>query len=320
MYRVPVFILMLLLAGLSLTVRAQQISPLVVETIRESTEPTTVRTGEPFTQVYKIKWIRSASWGKEVLLLEDQIKPKGFPAPLGDLEIIGWLLDDPIVTGNGETEEYSRRLQVAFRLIYPKKGEFIIPSMEIYWAIKSGDTVESQEPMKTDEILVNYVSTVTDDPYLDVREDINFGSYSRRADLFWWLSRAVFPLLALTALAAALQFMRSAKRRKTEKREDVPDKGEEIPMAAVYVPVSFSKAYKNFFRTLTRVSDNQPADRLIVKRELAGCLLAVLKSGLNLRPGDTAGEIKKRVEEKVKDGLRKTALLLLLQHLVCFEE
>lgn len=318
MYRLPV-LLTLWLAGMSLNVQAQQVSPLVVETIRKSAEPTTVRTGEPFTLVYKIRWISSASWGKEVLLLEDQTKPKKFPAPLGDFEIVGWVMEEPVVTKNGESDEHSRRLSVAFRLVNPQKGPYRIPSIEIYWAIKSGEMIENQEPMETDEVPINYASVITDDPYLDVREGVNFGSYSRRAVLFWWLSRAVFPLLASLALIAMLQSLRSAKRRKAIVRKEMADRKEETlsGTAAVYAPVSFNKSYRKFLRTLSEY----PRSEFIspAKKQLVADLYRVLKSHLNLKPGDTFRDIRAAIAASKKGDLHKRAMLDLSEHLASLE-
>ena len=59
----------LFLCGTPLYAQTLERVALMVDTLTNSTVPTTIRTGEPFTQVYKISYIRvknSKIWNKEV--------------------------------------------------------------------------------------------------------------------------------------------------------------------------------------------------------------------------------------------------------------
>ena len=126
LYKVFLYVA-IFLCGTPLSVRAQEVVPFLVETLRNSTVPTTVRTGEPFTVVYKISYVVSESWGKEVIIFEDKMRPSIFPSLIGNeetgnFEIIGWVMDKPVIDSGDETDEYTRYLRVTLRIISPKKA------------------------------------------------------------------------------------------------------------------------------------------------------------------------------------------------------
>ncbi|MDP3792962.1 MAG: hypothetical protein Q8Q89_04540 [bacterium] len=325
------FCVAVLLIGTPFVVRAQEVSPLIVETLRKSTAPTTVRTGELFLQVYKISYIYSERWGKEVLILEDEMKPKTYPTPLGDFEVISWFLDKPIVTKGEETDEYTRHLYVTLRIINPKKGAYLIPKFEVLWALKVGEKIETQEPFETEEIDINYVTTVTKDPYLDIRDSTDFGDYSGQANRFWYISRVGAPSVALISMVLLISSLKSAKRRKikqsTEKLVDENQQEYIVELA----PLSFDEAYRNFFREAAKLEALENGnvgltvmdsiDLISIQKRLAPVLRDVLRTSLGgVNPGDTGLDIGLYIEKNVKSGAYKDGVLYLQQKLADYEK
>ncbi|MBI2674529.1 MAG: hypothetical protein HYX22_02225 [Candidatus Yanofskybacteria bacterium] len=318
LYKV-LFCVAVLLIGTPPEIQAQEVVPTVVEMQRDSTKPTTVRTGEPFTQVYKISYIRSKNpkrWGKEVLILEDQMRPLVFPAPLGDFEIIGWVLDEPVATEGEETDELTRYLRLTLRIIKPKKDAYEVPKFNVYWALKNGDKIENQDPIETEPVHVNYVTTATKDPYLDIRDNIESGGYFREANMFWWISRLGFLgiFISLFLLVASLRLV---KHRKMERSKEKPTEEEGQECVVVSKPLSFNQAYRNFFKEAGRLSKERGLSDLTMERSLYTAVRNVLATRLGkIKPGDTAADIGLYIEKNVKAGVYKNTLFELQKALV----
>lgn len=323
------FCVAVLLIGTPFGVQAQEVSPLVVETLIKSTTPTTVRTGESFTQVYKISYIYSERWGKEVLILEDEMKPKAYPASLGDFDIIGWSLGEPMVAKGEETDEYTRHLYVTLRIISPKKDAYVIPKFEVLWALRVGEKIETQEPRETEEVYINYVTTVTKNPYLDIRDGTDFGDYSGQANLFWYVSRIGAPSVALISIFLLISSLRAVKRRRIEQStEKLVDESQQEYVVESAAP-SFNKAYGNFFREIDSIANELYALNagedvkayLAVQKRLFVILRDVLVSSLeNINPGDcTASGIGIYIEKNIKTEHRKKTLLELQKFLANYQ-
>ena len=322
-----------LLVGTPIVVWSQEVSPIVVETLRESTIPTTIRTGEPFIQVYKIQYIRSEKWGKEVVVLEDDMKPKSYPSPFDDFEIINWSMSEPVTIDGEETDERTRFLTITIRIINPKKGEYKIPKLSVKWALKIGEKIENQEPIETEIVHLNYVSTITDDPYIDIRDGVDFGDYSGWANLFWYVSRAGVPLAMSLCLYLIFSSLKKAKK---VKRQKVSGKTQEAELLEAYVyenkNVSFKQAYKNFFREFRRFrkqyflfdgSEGDNVQLLRVVKRFAPAIDSVLRSCLSgLSPGDTVRDMRLFIERdmtNLSSYRYRSALIFLQQKLVGYQ-
>ncbi len=324
LYKVLSFIA-IFLCGTPLLGQAQTVSPLVVETVSHSVVPTTVRTGEPIVQLYKIAYINSKRWDKEIIVREDDMRPKSLPIPADDFEIIGWSMGEPVINQGEETNEVDRYMRVVLRLVNKKKGAYKIPKFQVLWAIKIGDKVEDQEPMETEEVVVNYVTTYASDEFIDVRDSLNLGDYSGEANFFWWLSRVGAPSIILIPLLALVNYLRLFRRPKSEQSvgKNIVEGGPEYVLSK---SISFDRAYADLMRDIKyedkaySVLDGLSLSAILkIEEKLANGISAVLRARLEkLNPGDTPREIASYIDKNLKAGVYKNSLMLLQQKLAAY--
>ena len=82
-YRIASLVITIML--LAVPIFGQEISPIIVETPR-TTVPTTVITGEPFTQTYLVKFIDLTFQGEEIVVQEMGLNP----GMLGNFEVLSF--------------------------------------------------------------------------------------------------------------------------------------------------------------------------------------------------------------------------------------
>ena len=193
---------------------AQKVSPVIVETPR-TTIPTVVKTGESFKQVYVVKFFDSSGDFEEIKIQEDQLSS----TMLGSFEVLNLS-----IVKEAKRADYLENvwyLEYTLRIINEKKsndlaGEkkepYKIPRITIPWTGKKigerDSNLVANTDIKTQEVYINYVSTITEDPYLFIRDDVDFGSFSRKA--FWfgassWVLWIVPPGLWLLMLVRRLR-------------------------------------------------------------------------------------------------------------------
>lgn len=319
-----------LLIGTPPTASAQQVSPLVVETLR-STAPTTNRTGEPFIQVYKITFLDLSKGGKQVEIFEDEVRPKSFPAPLGNFEILEWVMDksDIHIVKGEDADEHNWYLNLTLRIINPKKGAYVIPKIKFRWAIVPAGQdvkgVESKE-FETDEVPINYVTTVTQDPYLDIRDKIYLTDYSWQTSIFWVLSRVIAPIMVLVPIVFGVRSFRLRRKLKRTNDSIKTSTQDGEPILVVGARVSFGSAYRSFFREIHSLSRGRsdrvedPVILLATEKKLSKVLRDLLVAKLErVNPGDTTKDIGNYIEKTVKPGVNKQNLLYLQQVLAEYQ-
>ena len=331
-YKVICCIAILLVAAPLL---AQEVTPFLVETLK-STSPTTIITGEPFKQTYRVRYLNLEESGKEVIFWGEEAEPKSLPvAPFEVLKLEK--KPDPKkpkpiyrykTDGERYVVEYVWDLEYTLRIINPKKGPYKIPSFNFYWSLKEGGIDIQQvkkNPFPTEEVYINYITTITQDPYLDIRDNIDFGTYSRRATVLWYISRVLTPIVFL---APFIWFIFSAKI-KVGKAVVSPSRSDEQDYIAKTDNISFGKAYRDFFFDIERLASNfdasistrnDPSILLVQEKKIATLIRDVLRAKLEkVNPGDTPADIKAYIEGNIKDGIYKSSLMALAERLVDYD-
>jgi hypothetical protein len=322
----------ILLCGTPLDIFAQEVVPIGVETIGDFPTPTTTRTGESFTQVYRISYIYSENWDRKIIITEDNMVPSVLS--LGDgaeLKVTDSRLSDPIITEGREsgTEEHSHYLYVTFRMINPTKDAYVIPRLKIRWAYQIGDEIISQDPIETEEVYFNYVTTVTQKPVIDIRDSTDFGDYSERVNLFWKVSRIWAPAGVLVSLSILVVSLRSVRRRRSEKSADKIVQEDKAKFIIKQKHVSFRRAYRDLLRAVNSLKalnsiPNKIGDINKVKNALNKIFVAtdvVLRTQLKgFNPGDTATlDMEPYINKNIKPGNYKNALLFLQKGLADYQ-
>ncbi len=203
---------------------AQQKSYIVVETPRTA-EPTTVITGQPFTQTYVVRFIDLTDSGEEIIVQEKLLNNL---KTLGDFEVLGFYIDKQ--TKQGEFLEHIWYLHYTLNIVNPEKKAYVIPPIGVQWKHKKAGQEESDPTIlvnsdfKTEEVHINYVMTIPEgDSYLEIRDEIDFGNFEKQAwawrAVSWFLRVAplVFFLVALAVLR------RSSHKESKTKDEDTAD-------------------------------------------------------------------------------------------------
>lgn len=160
-------------------VAAQTLSPLIVETL--TTQPTTVTSGMLFTQTYRVTFLDLSESGKEIVVLEDRLLPGVAPfAPYEAVRLDVWKMQDG--------KQHIWDMTYTLRVIQSEKGSRNIPALIIPWYIqepgKRPDQLVVNDTIKTDEVPVNYVTTVTETPFLGPRDQVDMGRLPWHAQ--WW--------------------------------------------------------------------------------------------------------------------------------------
>lgn len=288
--------------------------PLSVETV--GLEPTVAKTGDLVTAAYRVRFKDLIAEGKEILVLEDRMEPDKLP--LAPFE--GVALE---VRKRRVGDEHIWDFVYHLRIVAPAKGAQVLRSVTFYWLIRDlGQKIEDARVLQaeTDPLPFYYVTTITDEPVLDVRDAIELGAFAGRAVVFRTVAWVVAPLplaLWVLGLVAALRRPKPAARPKLAEE---PDEVE----AALPASPTIRQARRNLRRHLRErgdltLSDNGrgPGD---LDRELVLSLRDYLMAEVpDLNAGDTAREIKRHVEESLGGGSRKETLSALAAYLVTYQ-
>lgn len=208
--------LLILLIATPVCVYGQEPSLVVVEALQPT--PTTVKTGEVFVQLYRLRYLDLASEGLELTIDEDNLNLK----MLGDFEVVSFCIDKGELNGpcagfggGSVQKDFLERiwyLKYRLRIISPEKGTKKIPPLTIFWKEKGVGQTESEAKPKSiqteKEIFVNYLTTATEDPHIDVRDSSDFGSFSQTAFIYkmlFWFCIAVVPVLWFVLLVIYLR-------------------------------------------------------------------------------------------------------------------
>ena len=152
-------------------------------------EPTVVKTGDPITQRYRLRFPDLITSGQEIIILEDRMTPEALPVhpfEAVSLEVEKDLIDDTHVWD----------FVYGFRLVDPTKMTYVLPNFSFYYLVRDlGEDIEDAEVQQVDggQGLVRYVTSITDEPLLDIRDTIELGTFEGLATFFRTLAWVVAP-------------------------------------------------------------------------------------------------------------------------------
>ena len=322
MTRTHVTVLLILLLFAPATATAQPpdpgdaaVGPLRIETLE--LEPTVVKTGDLITQRYRVRFPDLIDEGQEILLLEDRMAPETLP--VHPFEGVSLAIDKSRVD-----DEHIWVFTYGFRLVDPNKMTYVLPNFSFYYLIRDlGEDIEDAEVQQVDggQGLVRYVTTVTDEPILAIRDTIELGSFAGRATFFRTLTWTVAPLPLLVWLVMLLRLARKPTAISLEKAEEE----EELARieAQIPIPPSIWEARRNVRRQLKALHDMPPSANGKALSEFERAMVLSFRDYLQaelpaLHTGDTALDIQRHVE-RLADGPRKDALQTLASRMVVYQ-
>ena len=294
---------------------AAPLGPVTVETLE--LQPTVVKTGDLIVQPYRVRFPDMIGEGKEIIILEDRMAPETLP--VHPFEGVSLRVEKSQVE-----DEHIWDFIYGFRLVDPNKMTYLLPNFSFYYLVRDlGEDVEDAEVQQVDggQGLVRYVTTITDEPLLAIRDTIELGSFAGRATVFRTLAWTVAPLPLFVWLVMLVRLARKPKLISMEKAEEA----EELARieAQIPVPPSIWEARRALHGTLSGLEDMSPsADATVlagVERDIVLALRDYLQAELpDLVAGDTALDMQRHVEG-LGDGPRKEALRTLTARLVAYQ-
>ena len=315
-----VLAVLLLLAPLTGTAQPPDVVDVAVGPVRIETlelEPTVVKTGDLIIQRYRVRFPDLIDEGQEIIILEDRMSPETLP--VHPFEGVSLSIDKSRVD-----DEHIWVFNYGFRLVDPNKMTYLLPNFSFYYLVRDlGEDIEDAEVQQVDggQGLVRYVTTVTDEPILAIRDNIELGSFAARATFFRTLAWTVAPLPMVVWLVMLLRSARTPPPISIEKAEEA----EELARieAQIRIPPSIWEARRAVRRQLKTLEDMAPSANgetltgveLGLVISLRDYLLAELP---DLNTGDTARDIHRRVE-RLADGPRKDALHALASRMVAYQ-
>jgi hypothetical protein len=289
--------------------------PVRVETLE--LEPTVVKTGDLITQRYRLRFPDLVADGQEIIILEDRVAPEALP--VHPFEGVSLSVEKDLVDG-----EYIWDFVYGFRLVDPNKMTYLLPNFSFYYLVRDlGEDIEDAEVQQVDggQGLVRYVTSITDEPLLDIRDTIELGSFAGRATFFQTLGWAVAPLPLLLWFVMLVRFARKPKAVSLEKQQEA----DELARLEAQIPISPSiwEARRAVNRELKGLQDlPSGADPQQLAGYERGMVLALrdylLADMSELVPGDTSLDMQRHVSG-LKDGHRKEALTVLTERLVAYQ-
>jgi hypothetical protein len=291
---------------------AAEEAPLTVETV--GLDPTVGKTGDVITATYRVRFPDLISKGKEVLVLEDRMAPENLP--LAPFDAVGLDVDKRQV-GDLHVWDFVYRL----RLVGPQKAPTTLRSVTFYWLVRDiGQKIEDAQVRQstTDPLTFRYVTTITDDAVLHLRDDIELGAFARRAALFRLVGWGIAPLPLVIWVVAAVMALR--RPRPSPAMKPGVQKEEE-PEAPIPESPTLQQARRQMRRQLQALGNGAhggAGSELDI--DLVSSLRSYLKAEMpDLNPGDTAKNIVRHIEMKVPEGRRKEALAGLAARLVAYQ-
>ena len=289
--------------------------PVRVETLE--LEPTVVKTGDLITQRYRLRFPDLVADGQEIIILEDRVAPEALP--VHPFEGVSLTVEKDLVDG-----EYIWDFVYGFRLVDPNKMTYLLPNISFYYLVRDlGEEIEDAEVQQVDggQGLVRYVTSITDEPLLDIRDTIELGAFAGRATFFQTLGWAVAPVPLLLWFVMLLRFARKPKAVSLEKQQEA----DELARLEAQVPIqpSIWEARRAVNRELKTLQDLPPgADAEQLAGYERGMVLALrdyfLADISELVPGDTSLDMQRHISG-LKDGHRREALGVLAERLVAYQ-
>ena len=317
---VTVFSVLLLLAPATGGAQSSDIDDAPIGPVRVETldlEPTVIKTGDLIILRYRVRFPDLIDEGQEIIMLEDRMAPETLPVHPFEgvsLSIVKDRVDD----------EHIWDFVYGFRLIDPSKMTYLLPNFSFYYLVRDlGEDLEDAEVQQVDggQRLVRYVTTITDEPILYIRDTIELGSFAGRSTFFRTLTWTVALLPMVVWLVMLVRLARKPKAISLEKAEAE----EELARieAQIPIPPSIWQARRNVRRQLKTLEDLAPSASGESLREVQRGLVVAFRDYLraelpDVHPGDTARDIQRHVEG-FADGPRKDALLVVTSRMVAYQ-
>ncbi|MBP99175.1 MAG: hypothetical protein CL477_00665 [Acidobacteria bacterium] len=291
------------------------VGPVRVETLE--LQPTVLKTGDLLIQPYRVRFPDLISEGQEIIILEDRMAPETLP--VHPFEGVSLTIERSRVE-----DEHIWTFTYGFRLVDPSKMTYLLPNFSFYYLVRDlGEDIEDAEVQQVDggQGLVRYVSTITDEPVLAIRDTIELGAFSGRATFFRTLAWTVAPLPLFVWLVMLVRSARKPKAISLEKAQEA----EELARleAQIPVPPSIWDARRALNRQLSALQDVSPSADAPILTEVERGLVLSLRDYLHaelpdLHPGDTVLDMQRHAEA-LADGPRKEALRTLTGRLVAYQ-
>ena len=292
------------------------LGPVQVQTLE--LEPTVVKTGDLIIQRYRVRFPDLIDEGQEILMLEDRMAPETLP--VHPFEGVSLSIDKRRVD-----DEHIWVFTYGFRLVDPSKMTYLLPNFSFYYLVRDlGQDIEDAEVQQVDggQGLVRYVSTITDEPLLYIRDTIELGSFAGRSTFFRTLAWTVAPLPLLVWLVMLARLTRKPKAISIEKAQEA----EELARIEAQIPIAPSiwEARRNVRRQLKILHDMPPSANGEALAEFERGMVLSFRDYLqaelpDLHSGDTALDIQRHVEG-IDDGPRKDALGTLTSRMVAYQQ
>ena len=324
---------------------AQELQPssLIVETL--DPVPSVVKSGELFTQTYRVRFLDLTHRGEEVVIFEDRMDPESLVLPLlvfnvkkGKLEPTKGKFEPmglEIYKRKGRNGEYIWDFKYTLMVIYPEKGPYFIPSINFYWAKKElGKDISSAEvmPFPSREVPMSYVTTITSDPYLDIRDLVDFGDYSAVSRNLKYAAWALAALLIFGWAGLFVSVARSSSRKFELEEEDKTDKKEKETPTHIGRVSSFRAKLKLYkianklmrypkFDIYSRIVRDEllKADVFMLEAELVIALKDLMRANFpEINIGDSPKDILEYVQH-LKSGPKRDAYYLFAEKLVRYQ-
>ena len=297
---------------------AQEFSPIVVETGKPT--PSVVKSGEPFKITYRAKFFDT------VIISEEQMQPENIA--LDKIEVIGLEIAKERV--NNDTLGFINvwDFTYTFRIIQPQKAVYKISSFNFIWIEKkAGVTVEEtkdkEKPreMPTEEVGINYVSSIVKPPPLDIRDGITF--VSPIVDGVVW-RRYAYGVIGFASLLVTIIVFRFAKYHKTQQSQEAGQEvdvetAEDKAFVSVEPILPPKKARRKFLRELNQLRGENVLDLTKKVRFLVRSLLLAELSG-TIRNSMSENEIYVKLsglnaKQKKQIGLKYLAMIYMAKKL-----
>ena len=314
---------------ISTPVLAQEFSPIIVKT--GDPTPSIVRTGEPFRVTYRAEFLDT------VLIDEERMQPDNLA--LEKVEVIDLRIQkDPF-------DRFERgdigfvnvwNFTYTFRIIQPEKGQYKVPAFNLIWVEKKAgtpekDARENESPREflTDEVAVNYVTSVVRPPKpkpLDIRDHSSFVSPVPSAYALRLTAYAVIVTASLLMLVVVFRFFIYAKISKSQDAVGENDRVMDGEATVLIEPVPPPKqARKNFLRDLKQLQDEKHLLSFMKKVRLSIRMLLLAECQGTVKNSMSENEIFVRLNElsdkkKKVMGKRHKPILALAQKLKSYKE
>lgn len=209
------------------TATAQELSPLIVETL--GPEPTLAKTGDVISQSYPVTHYCKTERGEEIKVAKERMQLQNLS--FSPFVATGLKIEKLPKTGKVCNWRYTYSLRIIDKEKIAnrnKESDVAIPSITFYWVIKQAGVPEKDLKVferQTEKGFITYHSTIPDSTaFLDIKEYTELGNFKKSALVF----RIITIIFAFAAIATVVFTVKRLMRKKhipvvkTRKEEEMP--------------------------------------------------------------------------------------------------